>query len=226
MRNALTKSVAIAALTLTTSAAGAADTHYGAPGTFTWSGLYAGFHFGYATGQSDVFIDQVVPISVSFDPDGFIGGVQIGVNHEMANRFVLGVEADITYSAVKASAASNLIGLLETEMAWSGSARLRAGYALGRTLPYLAAGIAAASYRFGGLDLATGNSITFYDETQLGWTVGAGVEHAFTDHWIARLEYRYTDFGKHEMPVISALAGPNSIDLKTHDIRVGLSYKF
>lgn len=166
-----------AALALTSSSALAADSMYAQAGGFTWSGLYGGIHFGYADGGSDLSIEgQALPV----DPDGFIGGVQIGVNHQMANRFVLGAEADITYNSVSGAAIAGAgTTYLDSEIEWSGSARLRAGYAYGRTLPYLTAGVAAAKYTIEAS--SAGIIATLHDETYIGWTAGAGVEHAFTD---------------------------------------------
>ncbi|MBZ9662190.1 porin family protein [Mesorhizobium sp. ESP-6-4] len=197
---------------------------------YDWSGLYAGAHFGYVAGKSNLFIADAGPggadVNAPLDPDGFIGGIHIGFDQEMANRFVLGAEADIAYSNVDGVGTFTGAGaLLKTELKWSGSARLRAGYAFDRTLPYITAGVAAAKYEM--TVIATSGSIPIHDETHLGWTVGAGVEHAFTDRWIARVEYRYSDFGKKDVSV--PLFGPGTvanIDLKTHDLRVGLSYKF
>ena len=42
-------------------------------------------------------------------------------------------------------------------------------------------------------DLGGGLSLDA-DQSFTGWTTGAGVEHAFTDNWVGRLEYRYYDF--------------------------------
>jgi outer membrane immunogenic protein len=214
--------------------ASAADINETSPvaAEYDWSGLYAGVHFGYADGKSDFFIGGAggggTDVTAPLDPDGFIGGVHIGFNQELANRFVLGAEADLSYSNVDAVTTFAGAGaLLESELKWSGSARLRAGYAFDRTLPYITAGVAAAKYEMSVLGSGLGGSITVHDETHLGWTVGAGVEHAFTDRWIASVEYRYSDFGKKDISV--PLFGPGTvanIDLKTQDLRVGLSYKF
>ena len=61
-----------------------------------------------------------------------------------------------------------------------------------------------------------------YDESKtfLGRTVGAGIEHAFTDNWIGRFEYRYADFGSEAFP------GDIKIGLNEHTLRAGVSYKF
>ncbi|MGX5842955.1 outer membrane protein [Mesorhizobium sp. ArgA1] len=211
--------------------ASAADINETSPvAAYDWSGLYAGVHFGYAAGKSNLFIADLggVPdINAPVDPSGFIGGVHIGVNQELANRFVLGAEADLAYNNVDGLGTFTGAGaLLKTDLKWSGSARLRAGYAFDRTLPYITAGVAAAKYEMSVIG-SSGNTFPVHDETHLGWTVGAGIEHAFTDRWIARVEYRYSDFGKKDLSV--PLSGPGSvanIDLQTHDVRAGLSYKF
>ncbi|MDX8457002.1 porin family protein [Mesorhizobium sp. VK9D] len=212
--------------------ASAADINETSPGAtaYDWSGLYAGVHFGYVAGKSNFFIAGAgaggTDVNVPLDPSGFIGGVHIGVDQELANRFVLGAEADLAYSNADGLGTFTGAGaLLKGELKWSGSARLRAGYAFDRTLPYLTAGVAAAKYEVS--VIGTSGTIPIHDETHLGWTVGAGVEHAFTDKWIARVEYRYSDFGRKDISI--PLFGPGTVanvDLKTHDVRAGLNYKF
>ncbi|MET3524226.1 MULTISPECIES: outer membrane protein [Mesorhizobium] len=214
--------------------AGAADINETSPvaAGYDWSGLYAGVDVGYAAGKSNLFIAGAglggTDVNAPLDPTGFVGGVHIGVNQEMANRLVLGAEADLAYSNVdRVSTFAGAGALLNTELKWSGSARLRAGYAFDRTLPYITAGVAAAKYEVSVITNGPGGTIPVHDETHLGWTVGAGVDHAFTDKWIASVEYRYADFGKKDLSV--PLFGPgtvSNVDLKTHNLRVGLSYKF
>jgi outer membrane immunogenic protein len=212
-------------------AACAADINETSPvAAYDWSGLYAGVDVGYAAGKSDLFIAGAggggSDVNSALDPDGFIGGIHIGFNQEMASRFVLGAEADIAYNNVDGLTTFSSGALLKSEVKWSGSARLRAGYAFDRTLPYITAGVAAAKYEVTVISGGPGGEIPFHDETHLGWTVGAGVEHAFTDKWIARVEYRYSDFGSKTLSAADGLATVTSVDLQTHDLRVGLSYKF
>jgi outer membrane immunogenic protein len=202
---------------------------------YDWSGLYAGVHVGYAAGKSNFFIAGAgaggTDLNSPLDPDGFIGGIHIGANQEMANRFVIGAEADVTYNAVDGLTALDAGGggvntLLKSELKWSGAARLRAGYAFDRTLPYIAAGVAAAKYEVTAISAGPGGEVPFHDETHIGWTVGAGIEHAFTDKWLARVEYRYSDFGSQDLSLAAGLPTATHVDLQTHDIRAGLSYKF
>lgn len=204
---------------------------------YTWSGLYAGVHVGYAAGKSNLFIagggiGGATDLDSPIDPDGFMGGIHIGFNHEMANRFVLGAEADITYNKVDGltgldGGGGGITNLVRSELEWSGSARLRAGYAFDRTLPYITAGVAAAKYEVTAVSAGgPAGEIPLHSDTHIGWTVGAGVEHAFTDKWLARVEYRYSDFGSQDLSIAALSPTATSVDLQTHDIRVGLSYKF
>lgn len=64
-----------------------------------WTGFYLGLHGGYGWGDSktssDDFgfgTDEPSESSESIDPDGFVGGGQIGYNWQF-NHFVLGLQA-------------------------------------------------------------------------------------------------------------------------------------
>ncbi|WP_214476621.1 outer membrane protein [Mesorhizobium sp. dw_380] len=207
----------------------AADINDASPAAYDWSGLYAGVHFGYVAAKSDLTVFNYgggsADVVTSMDADGFIGGIHIGFDQEMASRFVLGAEADLAYNNVEGlTIFAGGVTMLKSELKWSGSARLRAGYAFDRTLPYITGGVAAAKYEVTG---TTGtDSVQLHDETHTGWTLGAGVEHAFTDKWIARVEYRYSDFGTQQLSAADGINTAADVDLKTHDVRVGLSYKF
>ena len=117
-----------------------------------------------------------------------------------------------------------------------GSVRARAGYAFDRLLPYVTGGVAFGSFytdaQLFGTDLdgvtnfaASGTN----SATRVGWTLGAGLEYAINNHWSARGEYRYTDFGH-----LAISTDPSAIDavfavdrqLDQHQVQVGFSYKF
>ncbi|EFG9153021.1 porin family protein, partial [Escherichia coli] len=102
-----------------------------------------------------------------------------------------------------------------------GAARLRAGYAFDRFLPYVAGGVA-----FADMDHTLVGPLEAYrfSDTYTGWTIGAGLEYALTDNVILRSEYRYTDFGSADFAVPTG--EENKVDLKSHDVRLGISYKF
>jgi len=103
---------------------------------------------------------------------------------------------------------------------WDGSVRLRGGWlATPSTMLYLTAGVAFAhieatstcSQQFPSgsatgvfLNCAPGNYFSgtlgpaeiSHAATQIGWTAGVGAESAlFGPHWVARAQYRFSDFG-------------------------------
>ena len=79
---------------------------------------------------------------------------------------------------------------------WTGAVRARAGYAVDRFLPYLAGGVAFTKYK---VVIDESGDIASDSQSLTGWTVGAGVEYAFTDQLMGRFEYRYTDFGEQRL---------------------------
>ena len=168
-----------------------------------WSGIYLGILLGYSFGQSDIDPGS------SVDVNGPDGGIYGGYNFQ-TNNWVVGVEADALLSGVEGSG-----GGTNVDQEWSASLRLRAGYSLESFLLYGTGGLAVS-----GTELAAGGAKD--NETQLGWTIGAGVESLITDNVSARVEYRYTDY---EDKVFS-LGGPAEADLTTNSVRAGVGVKF
>lgn len=194
---------------------------------FSWAGGYVGVQGGYASGRStyDVLAsDAFAPV----DPDGWVGGAYAGYNWQLANRLVLGVEVDAMSSNV---AGGEILWRGEfpipesakVELDWSASLRGRVGYGFDRFLPYASAGLSIGRYDHVFTSYWQ-SMIREFGDTYVGWTVGAGAEYAFTDNLIGRLEYRYTDFGGSDFPEGDVSA--HSVDLDTHDVRAGLSFKF
>jgi len=64
--------------------------------------------------------------------------------------------------------------------------------------------------------------------TQGGWTVGGGVETMFWSHWLARVEYRYSDYGNTGLvfPPAPAVGWNANVNFKTNTVLGGLAYKF
>jgi outer membrane immunogenic protein len=58
--------------------------------------------------------------------------------------------------------------------------------------------------------------------TQLGWTVGAGLEKKFTPNWSAKAEYLYMDYGTHSFGPL----GLAQVKLRDNIARVGVNYQF
>jgi len=236
---------ALGALAIGATSAHAADlivdpVVYTEPATyssFDWSGFYAGIHGGYGWGtqtddQSDLFEEITVSDTVldEFDIDGFIGGVHAGANMQMG-QFVLGVEGDVDWTSIGGSFDGSYDGgfyqrTLEQTSNWQASLRARGGIVMDeRTLLYGTAGVAWAEGELSVTGFNGETPITPSTDTQthLGWTVGIGAEHAFTDSVLGRAELRYTSFGDE---TYATTDGPVDSGWDQLTATVGVSFKF
>lgn len=223
------KSVLLAGLALAISTAGASAADAGSAAGFVWTGGYIGLQAGYAGGDSR-YSNEWGEFA-NHDPDGLFGGVYAGYNHQLSNNIVLGVEADISAGSIDSSvdhywSEGNIATghVANAKLKRSAALRARFGYAADRFMPYLAAGVSFGKYEFN-LDHNGAGTMDFKDERSLtGWNIGAGLDFAVTQNVLVRAEYRYTDFGTKDFQ--HDWGGNSKIDLATHDVRLGVAYKF
>jgi outer membrane immunogenic protein len=212
---------------------------------FTWTGFYIGAQAGYAWGDDE---DQFpanavvvgpgggfVPFEGGFggDNDSFLAGVHAGYNYQIGS-LVVGVEGDIeglfgddddnAFSGVVFNGTTGqpaTYAFNSNTLDWQGSIRARVGFAFDRAMIYATGGFA-----FGGISggVASPGLFNDGDDTITGWTLGAGVEYAFTNNLTTRVEYRYTSFEGNDSVFDGVTFGGDELDF--HAVRVGLSYKF
>jgi outer membrane immunogenic protein len=194
-----------------------------------------------------------------FDMNGVVGGGQIGYNWQL-NNWVLGIEADIQGSAQKGSTSflcpvggcTALTGInppiagpavgttFNQSLDWFGTVRGRAGVLV--TPDWLL-------YATGGLaygDVATNGTISTIaavpvaasfstNSTQVGWTVGAGLEGRLGGNWTGKIEYLYMDLGTvNGGPLVTTIpalgggfvTGNFSSKITDNILRVGVNYQF
>jgi len=183
-----------------------------APVVFTWSGPYIGIQGGYGWGDADSTISGA-PVTFGSDLDGGLFGAFVGYNYQFSNNLVLGVEGDVDYNWNE----DGITAGAELKTEWQGSARVRLGYAFDRALIYATGGWAGTRGE------ASVPGFGERSETFSGYTVGAGLDYAFTDNIFARVEYRYTDFGSE---TFDFGAGTIDTDFNQHAVKVGLGVKF
>lgn len=190
-----------------------------APPIFTWTGFYAGVNAGYAfgdfTGRGGALFG---------DADGFAGGGQLGYNVQFG-QFVVGLETDLQFmdfeAGRSAAGAAFPIGVgSRAELDYFGTVRTRIGFAFDRALVYGTGGFA-----YGGTEVTAVTGVgTFSDEnTHVGWTLGAGLEYAFTNNLTAKVEYLYTDLDN-ETFVLGPVTTSAGAEFST--VRAGVNYKF
>lgn len=183
-----------------------AEVIYSPAPAFSWTGGYIGGLLGYEWGDA-----KVRDGGPSLDPDGWMGGIFGGYNFQTSNVFVVGIEGDFTFSGAKDKAAG-----VTVDNNWNSTLRARAGVALDRFLIYGTGGLAVGNIttKVSGAGSDTG--------THAGWTIGGGIEAAFTDNIIGRLEYRYTDYGTN----VYDTKPKTKVDFQSSQVMVGVGYKF
>ena len=183
---------------------------------FTWTGGYAGIQGGYA--WTNLGVD-----GTGFAIDDLNGGLfggYVGYNWQ-SGAWVFGAEGDFNGLWNDQTFAGPFPTSVDIGTDWLASIRGRVGYAADRTLIFATAGVgwteASSDINFGGGATLSGS------DTFVGWTLGGGVEYAFTDNWIGRVEYRYYDFGDKDL---DGPAGLGSLDVNTSTLTLGVAYKF
>ncbi len=214
------------------------------PPVYTWTGFYLGLNAGWGWGNNDGVSNTVlssfcnttlggcapnnfsnaavaaVPATLDTNPNGFIGGGQVGYNLQ-SGPFVYGVEADFQGADIRGDATATgtvapvgFVGLNTVSVTGSASQKIDfLGTLRGRlgwtptppALLYITGGLAyghtktnvAFSEHVSGACFCGPDPFTSVenDEWRAGWTVGGGVEWMFTPNWTVKAEYLYYDLG-------------------------------
>ena len=194
---------------------------------------------------------------------GFIGGGQIGYNYQFSPAIVAGVEADFQGLAGGGGTSSFSLashGVVNPTHIFGGTV------SASQTLDYLGTVRGRVGYLFtpsflvyatGGLAYGAGNLSSSFSATesaggafigsafgganasnsQVGWTVGGGLEWMFANNWSVKFEYLYYDLGTVSLsgPVqyTNAVTGATglgssqtSAQFNGHIVRAGVNYHF
>jgi outer membrane immunogenic protein len=195
---------------------------------FSWTGFYIGAHIGGGWSDTDWPGAVIGSPGVSYDMDGFLGGAQVGFNYQVGS-WVFGIEGDVSWTDIDGSG-TDIFGIdYSSNIDWLGSITGRLGVAWDRWLLYVKGGVAFGEGSGSVFDPLTAVGFTTDDETQVGWTLGAGVEWAFWDAWSAKLEYQYYAFDDIDLtfvdPITATAIGVNT-DVDVHTVKFGINYRF
>lgn len=232
-------------------------------GCFDWSGAYVGVFGGYKFSVVDPNLKLEGDWNFSFlhdfrhrvesagsqdlDNDGGELGGLVGYNWQFG-CWVFGVEAAGGYLWAQESNNSGTI-FSDTEF---DDAQVRSsfkthylftlaprfGYAFGKFLPYVTAGLAV-----GDLDFTQHVALTFFDEgriaseggsdrqTNAGWMVGGGLQYALCGHWSIRGQYQYIDLGNAQFNSdfpgeFRGFTAQHDVQLREHNASVAIMYQF
>ncbi|MGZ3215328.1 outer membrane protein [Paracoccus sp. T5] len=152
-----------------------------------WSGFYAGLQYGQGDGELSTLDD-------STDFDAY--GVHAGYNRDFG-RFVLGGELD--YNRLDIDTVDDKGDLARL--------RARAGYDMGRFMPYVTLGAARVSADLGAVDLK-----------ETAFTYGIGGEFKVTERVSVGAEYTRQDFDD--------VADIDGLDLDSDMVQLRASFRF
>jgi outer membrane immunogenic protein len=215
----------------------ATSAYKAAPVGYNWSGPYAGASLGYGWGRADTTLSATgFPFApLTAHPRGVVGGIQFGYNW-LSGSVVYGFETDFTLSGQRGSSAVNYLALgipvtttQDVRLDWFGTFRARVGVTMDTWLIYGTGGAAVASYSSNtgtsamGVTIPVNASGTVPD--RLGWTIGAGVEKAFSPNWTVGLKYLYVDLGKISQTTIVNIPATNSTTLRENIFTASVNYR-
>jgi len=207
-----------------------------------WTGFYIGANVGGTFGDVDItgvseattYVNIAPGQVFSLEPDGILGGAQLGYNFEMSG-WLFGLEVEghgMDFDDALGVGGSS--DVLSVESEWGATATARLGFILSaNSLLYVKGGYAAGNIKTSYLDtsgLPTDTGLLETDETHHGWVVGAGFEHAIGEHTSFGVEYNYIDLGEtdHSGVASGVGGGPvvNNVDVQHHTVTARLNYHF
>lgn len=192
------------------------------------------------------FTGIVADSKVDMSSNGTIGGINVGYNWLVLPQWVLGVEAkwliaghdkEISFiPALDPSGNSNAKITIKDGAAL----RVKGGYLVTpETMLYASTGVVYQRIKAEGscpadtfvCNPALGNRKSDDSQNHLGLTLGAGLEHAFAEHWIGRLDYAYTNFESNDFTALQFENGASfgsdaRLNPDSHSLSIGIGYKF
>lgn len=202
--------------------------------TFDWSGGYAGIQLGYVAGDMNVTFDEdsaPAPWQGDPDPNGHGGGLYGGYNWTGKGALIYGVDAQVNWWNADGFGDEYVFGGqtgwgFEGEINMSAALRGRIGYAMDRTMVYAAGGLAYADFDVRYYDNGSALRDSLSDEL-IGWTVGFGVERAFTDKVVGRIDISHSDFGTETYGIDEGGGVYDAdVDLSASEIKLGVAFRF
>jgi outer membrane immunogenic protein len=233
MKSLLRLSLAAAALASVSTVALSADLEPEIrPPLYDWTGPYIGGFVSVVSleGHYDKVPDcgGCTPVDPEMSGTGFDGGLLAGWNYDFGG-VVAGIEGDWAWGG-KIADNDEPAELTEVSLDDIATIRARIGMPWDATLFYVTGGVAFANVEFSGEVGPIGNSVNDSDDDWVtGWTIGGGIEHAFSEGLHGRLEYLYIDLPDADF----RLEDPNGFggDIEQHfqgihTIRAALTYNF
>lgn len=197
----------------------------------SWTDVYVGLNAGsaWSSPTSNVVLTPLgaapasapvaalsTPIDRTNNLAGFVGGLQMGVNWRIADRFLTGVEADLhgvsgntdtkwqvgttnaggqTFvSYTQRTETLNYLGTIRGRLGLLATPKLALYATGGMAYGGITSNAAIFTQRIGGANITQGNPV--FQGSNIGWTAGGGAEWAFMPNWSVKIDYLRYDLGE------------------------------
>jgi outer membrane immunogenic protein len=213
-----------------------------------WSGGYLGVSAG-GRWTTEEWTTTTPNSSHEFESSSARLGLYGGYNWQVQPRWIVGLEADIAWANNHASMNSipgmkaGRTGTTELKDMQDGGLRARVGYLVTPSTMLFASGGVAWMQNQIDVSSVTTTRVSNYcapdtiltsrasdsvSKTNMGWSLGGGLETAVAANWLLRGEYRYNSYGNQN---VSLMKGADRIDVNfdrhtTQTVLVGLAYQF
>lgn len=222
-------------------------------GSSTWTGFYVGLNAGYGFGGNNGYTlnpahsawypavaSGLLP-DVSLKQKGFVGGVQAGIDYQISNILLIGLETDFQTTDLKDKntrtrrPSAPVITTVSQDLKWLGSTRARFGVLpTERFLIYGTAGLAYGDVKRSA-SISAPSSNELYagssSKNQSGPIFGGGLEFALNKNVSLKGEYLNYNLGRKDVEIITVSGVPNvpanaSFTTRGNIVRMGINYRF
>lgn len=187
--------------------------------------------FSFGVFGATTALDGRYDICGGCDPDmsgiGYGLGVKAGWDYLGEGGWAVGIVGDWMWGGELADN-DDPVEATYLDMNYLATLRARGGYWANNTYIYLTGGFAAAEMEFGGL--VGPSSVDDSDaEWTYGWTIGGGMEYAFTDSFSVGLEYLYVQLDDTSHTLSDGMGSGGTLTQMyddIHTVRLGFNYLF
>ena len=161
----------------------------------SWTGPYFGADLEFMLGSTSVN-DNGSVTETGAATNGALARLIGGYNWQVNDLWVAGIEGSVALGNVHGNGASSSSSSSPNsyDLNWAADVSARIGYLVTPdTLLFGAVGPSITDLRFTEGSSSLGSSSA--GVTRIGWSVGVGVDHKFTDQLTGRIEFSHADYG-------------------------------
>jgi len=215
-----------------------------APVAMTWTGCYVGAGGGYGMWNQDHRTTDAagaVPggsstLSSTTGGRGWFGTAQLGCDYQFDQNWLVGAFVDANWGSLSGNFEDNFFQFGREKERWSWAAGGRVGYLINPSfLAYASAGFTEA--HFNGINTTTTvggvpAGLNYARHSYEGYFIGTGYEYrlAWLPGFTWKTEYRASDFGRENVPLLFAGGTATPFTMSSHKyeqtIRSELVWRF